>query len=166
MTTITRVVTIDATTEEVWPALADFGGISIWNPSVKASRLTSTIDEGEGMTRECELLPVGTVQERVTEWVEGRMMSIEIYQFKGIPAMRSSVAVLSLEPDGDRSVVRVDLTYEVGLGAIGAGMNSMMLKRQFAKTIAGLLAGLKLHVETGDPVDRKSNLPTAAVSAA
>lgn len=165
MTTITRFVTIDATTEEVWPALADFGGISAWNPTVKASRLTSSIDDGEGMTRECELLPVGTVQERVTEWVEGQMMSIEIYEFRGIPAMRSSVAVLSLEPDGDRTRVRVDLTYEVGLGAIGAGMNSMVLKRQFAKALTGLLAGLKLHVETGQPVDRSSNLPTAAVAA-
>lgn len=166
MTTITRHVTIDAPTEQVWSAIADFGAVAVWNPNVKASHLTSSETAGEGISRECQLLPVGTVQERVTEWIEGELMSIEIYEFKNVPAMRSANALLSLEPRGDRTMVQVQMTYEVGLGPVGAGMNSVMMKRQFTKAVTGLLAGLKHHVETGDHVDRGSKLPTAAVVAA
>ncbi|MGI9597218.1 MAG: SRPBCC family protein [Acidimicrobiales bacterium] len=166
MTTLTRNVTIDGPVEKVWPALADFGGISTWNPNVKLSHLTSTEQAGEGITRECQLVPIGTVQERVTEWVEGRMLTVEIFEFKNVPAMRSAVAVFDLEPNGSQTNATMQLTYEVGLGAVGAGMNSMMMKRQFAKAVTGLLAGLKHYVETGNPVDRRSKIPTAAVTAA
>lgn len=166
MTTISRQVTINAPSDQVWPALADFGGVSAWNPNVKASSLTSVEQAGAGITRECQLLPVGTVQERVTEWTDGQMMSIEIVEFKNVPAMRSTVAVIRLEPIGTTTTVHVDMTYEVGLGVLGAGMNSMVMKRQFTKAVTGLLAGLKHHVETGDLVDRMSTLPTGAVIAA
>lgn len=164
MTVIERTVTIDAPAEQVWPALADFGGISAWNPNVKASRLTSTRDEGAGMTRECRLTPMGVVQEEVTEWVEGRMMTIEITDFKNVPAMRSAVAVLELSPRGDRSRVDMRMDYEVGLGAVGAGMNSVMMKRQFGKAVTTLLAGLKHHIETGEQVGGTSDVPKATVA--
>ncbi len=165
MTTITRQVTIDASVEQVWPALADFGAVATWNPNVKASRLTSEEGSGIGITRECSLVPIGTIQERVTEWTEGRMMSIEIFDFKNVPAMRRAVAVIGLEPRNGKTLATVEMNYEVGLGALGAGMNSVMMKRQFTKSLTGLLAGLKHHIETGDSVDRRSNLPTAAVAA-
>jgi hypothetical protein len=165
MTTINRSVTINATAAEIWPALADFGGIAAWNPNVKASKLTSDHQLGEGVTRQCQLIPMGTVQERVTEWTEGRMMTIDIYEFQNVPAMRSSTAVIELVPNGPITTVNMSLTYEVGLGPIGAGMNAMGMRRQFEKAVTGVLAGLKHHVETGHDVDRKTALPLTAVSA-
>lgn len=165
MTTIQRTVTIDATPEEVWPALADFGGIVTWNPGVKASKLTSAETEGLGISRECQLAPMGKVQERVTEWVENRRLSVEIYEFKNVPGMRSAVATFELEPVGDSTKVTLRMDYSVGLGPLGAGMNTMMLKRQFGTTANQMLAGLKVHVETGEPVGKKTKLPVAAVSA-
>ena len=164
MTTIERCVTIDASPEQVWPALADIGGISVWNPNVKASRLTSTQDGGTGTSRECQLTPMGTVQELVVEWNEGRMISIEIYEFKNVPAMRAALATFELEPSGDGTRVKMSMNYEVGLGAMGAGMNALMLKRQFASATTKLMAGLKLHVETGKPVDKGAKLPVKAVA--
>ncbi|MEM7326321.1 MAG: SRPBCC family protein [Actinomycetota bacterium] len=164
MTTINRSVTINRPAAEVWPALADFGGIATWNPNLKASKLTSSQETGEGTTRECQLLPLGTVQERITEWIEGRMLTIDIYEFQNVPAMRSSTAVIELEPQGDTTRVTMSLSYEVGLGPIGAGMNALGMRRQFEKAVTSLMAGLKHHVETGQPVDRKTAIPLAAVS--
>lgn len=166
MTTISRRVTIDATPEQVWPALADFGGIATWNPNVKASRLTSTQGEGTGTSRECQLTPMGTVQERIIDWNEGEMMSVEIYEFKNVPAMRSAIATFHLVPNGQGTDVSMDMDYQVGLGALGAGMNSVMMKRQFSRAVTGLLAGLKYHVETGRPVESGATLPTDTVVAA
>ncbi|MGH1490315.1 MAG: SRPBCC family protein [Acidimicrobiales bacterium] len=165
MTTINRSVTINASAEEVWPALADFGGIAAWNPNVKTSKLTSSQQLGEGITRECQLFPMGTVQERVSEWTDGRMMTIDIYEFRNVPAMRSASAVLELEPNGANTRVNIAMTYEVGLGPLGAGMNAMMMKRQFERTATSMMAGLKHHVETGQDVGRKTDLPLQAVSA-
>ncbi len=165
MSTIQRSVTIDAKPHEVWPALADFGGIVTWNPGVKASKLTSTETEGTGISRECKLAPMGTVQERVIEWVEDQLLSVEIIEFKNVPAMRSAVATFELEPSGEQTKVTLRMDYSVGLGPLGAGMNTMMLKRQFGITCSQMLAGLKVHVETGEPVDKNTKLPVKAVSA-
>lgn len=163
MTTIERSIAIDAPSAAVWSALADFGGISAWNPNVKTSRLTSAGDVGVGITRECQLTPMGTVQERVTEWVAGESMTIEIYEFKNVPGMRQGVAKLRVEPLGGQSVVHMHMRYSVGLGPIGAGMNAAVMKRQFGSSIAKLLAGLKVHVETGEPIVKSTNLPTKSV---
>jgi uncharacterized membrane protein len=165
MTIIQRTVQIDASAEQIWPALANFGEIVTWNPGVKASKLTSEQTEGLGISRECQLAPMGTVQERVTEWIENRLLSVEIYEFKNVPAMRSAVASFELEPAGDSTKVTLRMDYSVGLGPIGAGMNAMMLKRQFGTTCSQMLAGLKVHVETGEPVGKITKLPVSAVSA-
>ncbi|MEM9133376.1 MAG: SRPBCC family protein [Actinomycetota bacterium] len=165
MTTIERTVTIDAPAAEVWPALADFGGIATWNPNLKASHLTSDRGEGDGITRECRLSPRGTIQERVTDWRPGQGMTIEIYEFENVPALRTGGARIDLEPMGDRTRVTMRLSYEVGLGALGAGMNSLMMKRQFGTSVNRLLAGLKHHVETGEAVATPRDLPSGAVSA-
>jgi uncharacterized membrane protein len=163
MTSINREVTVDAPADKVWADLADFGNVATWNPSVKKSFLTSTQTRGEGITRECQLVPVGTIQEQVTSWVEGESMTIEISEFKNVPGMRGGGADIHIRSRGDQTDVHLELSYEVGLGAVGAGMNSMMLKRQFSKAAAGLLAGLKHHVETGDSVQRGTRIPTEAV---
>ena len=164
MTTIERTAIIEAPKAEVWAALADFGAISVWNPNVKASKLTSTKTHGIDITRECHLSPMGSVQERVIEWIEGEMMSIEVYQFDKIPAMRSAVATLRVEPVADATRVTVSMEYAVGLGSLGVGMNALMMKRQFGTVASKLVAGLKLFVETGQPVPPRAKLPLSAVS--
>jgi len=164
MTTIKRSVTIDAADDKVWAALADFGAISTWNPGVKTSALTSTAQTGIGITRQCQLAPTGTVDEVVTDWEEGRRLTVEITEFKGVPGMRSATAYFELAPGGAATEVKLRMDYAVGLGAIGAGMNAMVMRRQFGSAASRLLAGLKLHVESGLPVGRKDKLPLDAVA--
>lgn len=166
MTTIKRSIIIDAPASDVWPAIADFGGIATWNPNVKTSKLTSTQTEGTDITRECQLAPMGTVQERVTEWIEGRLMSVEIFEFKNVPAMRSANATFELVPMGSQTKVNLQMDYQVGFGPVGAGMNAIMMKRQFQSAATKMVAGLKLHIETGAPVAKGAQLPTSAVSVA
>lgn len=164
MTTVTKTVTIDAPTPQVWEAVANIGSIATWNPNVKRSQLTSDQPGGLGATRECQLAPLGTVQERVTSWDEGRSLGIEIYERKNIPGLRQGDATIEIVPTGDSSHVTIELNYEVGLGALGAGMNAVGMKRRFTKAVTGMLAGLKHHVETGESVDGKTKIPVAAVA--
>ena len=163
MTNIRQTVRIDAPAAQVWETLADFGKVATFSPTVKSSSLTSDQPGGLGATRECVLAPMGTIQERVTAWDEGRMLGIEIYDRKNVPGLRQADAIIEVEALGDKSKVTMNLDYEVGLGPIGAGMNAIALKRRFVKATAGLLAGLKHHVETGEAVDGKTDLPFEAV---
>lgn len=166
MTTLDLSIVVDAPNDRVWEVLADFGGVATWNPNVKRSKLTSTGDVGAGITRECVLAPMGTVQERVTEWSDGRLLGIEIFDHKNVPALRSAIGTFELTPQGDQTLVRMRFDYTVGLGAMGKGMNALGMKRSFTKSLGQLLAGLKYYAETGEPAEKKSQLQAAAVQSA
>lgn len=164
MSEVQRSIVIDATGPEVWAVLADFGNVSVWNPSVKTSHLTSVASEGSGISRQCRLRPMGTVQERVVRWEPDRLLDIEIYENEGIPGFRSARATLILEAEGTSSTrVTVEMRYVVGFGKVGAAANAMGMRRLFTRSVSQLLAGLKYHVETGRPVDGDASLELDAV---
>jgi uncharacterized protein YndB with AHSA1/START domain len=165
MSTIDLTIVIDAAPEPVWDALADFGGVSIWNPGVKESHLTSEATEGVGITRQCRLAPLGVVRERVVDWDVGRALSIEIYENDNIPGFRSALAALTLDPTGpDRTRVTCRMEYSVAGGLLGVAANTMGMRRMFTRSLSRLLAGLKYHVETGRPVDGTAGLDLGAVA--
>ncbi len=167
--TISKSITISAPKDRVWRALADFGSISTWNPNVNASKLTSPQPGGLGATRQCNLAPMGVVDEKVVQWDEERALGIEVYEMQKMPGMREATATFILSDDehaGDEQT-KVELTmgYEIGLGVLGSTMNALGMRRQFSRAAIGLLAGLKHHVETGASVTGKTKLPTDEVLA-
>ncbi|MEM7286167.1 MAG: SRPBCC family protein [Actinomycetota bacterium] len=164
--TIEMRVDVDAPTPAVWTALADVGNVETWNPGISSARLTSPERRGVGVTRECVLSPMGTVQERITAWTDERLMTVEMYERKRLPAIRRALATIELTPDGARTAVGCHMMYEVGLGPIGRGLNAAMLHRMFRRSLLGMLAGLKHHVETGEAVLDATVLPFAEVRAA
>ncbi len=159
-------VTVDAPTARVWAAVADVGNVEAWNPGIASATLTSDAREGVGATRECVLSPMGTVQERVTAWMHERLITVEIYERKRLPAIRRAAATIELTPVGTRTVVRCRLDYAVGLGPAGRGLHASFLRRMFDRSLVGMLAGLKHHVETGEPVAGVEALPLGEVRAA
>lgn len=159
-------VFIDAPTSDVWAALADVGNVEAWNPGIESARVTSETDRGIGATRECVLSPMGTVQERITAWIDERLITVEIYERKRMPAIRRALATIELTTADRGTHVACRLDYEVGLGPVGRGLNGTMLRRMFTRSLVGTLAGLKHHVETGEPVTGVRSLPLAEVRAA
>lgn len=165
MTTITHEVRINAPKEKVWDILADFGGIYKFNPGVSDSYSTSSANEGVGATRHCDLLPAGSIEERIIEWNEGRDYKIEIYEGKGAPPFKSAIAHLKIQPGGDGTRVKMHLDYSLKFGLFGSLMDRLLVKQQFSKAVPGILAGLKHYVETGEVVDGKIRLSLQPVTA-
>lgn len=159
-------VDVAATPASVWAALADVGNVEAWNPGIASARLTSETDQGVGVTRECVLSPMGTVQERITAWIDGRLMTVEIYERKRMPAIRRALATIELVAGDGGTRVSCRLDYEVGLGPVGRGLNASVLRRMFTRSLIGMLAGLKHHVETGELVAGADSLPVGEVRAA
>ena len=168
MTTLYYEIKIDAPPQEVWDILADFGGIYKYNPSVSQSYSTSPANSGLGATRHCDLRPTGTVEERIIAWNEGHDYKVDIFEGKGVPPFRSSIAHLVVEPDRRGTKASMRLDYSLKYGVLGKLMDKLVVKSQFSKAIPGILAGLKHYSETGEPVekgvrlDRTTAVPVAA----
>lgn len=159
-------VTIDATPDAVWAVLADFGNIADWNPGLRASHLTADQREGVGTSRHCDLLPVGGLDERVSEWVPGERMVIDVVGGATTPIRTARIRFDVAATDaGRRTLVGLDAEYVTRGGALGSTLDALVVRRQLTKGFQGLLAGLKHHVETGETRTPSRKLPIDAVRA-
>ncbi len=153
MTQLTTEVHIDAPKEKVWEVLANLGDIYKWNPGVASSHWTSEQKQGVGASRHCDLQnPSGTLEERAIEWREGEGYTIDVYE-SSLP-LKNTVE-FAIKPEGAGTRVYVTVDYRLKYGPVGALLDVLFVRRQMQKGFDHLLAGLKYHVETGDPVDDK-----------
>ena len=158
---------VDAPTEEVWAAIGDFGNVAKVNPNVSNSYLTSDATDGVGATRHCDLSLYGaSVEERITEWVDGEKLAIDVYDSNRLPIIEDSTAMMRVDAVGEKTRLTSSLSYSVKYGPVGAVMNRLMLRGQFATAMKRFLAGIKHHVETGALIDRSTPVPVSAVSEA
>ena len=78
-TIIERSITINASKQKAWEALADFGNVQNLSPNIKKSYLTSDDTVGLGSTRHCDFYSLGaSVDEKIIEWNEGKSIRIEL----------------------------------------------------------------------------------------
>lgn len=156
-------IRINATKEEVWEVLADFGGIYRWNPGVRHSYSTSESNHGLLATRHCELLKGDDyLDENILEWRDGESFKVNIYE-TNLPLHRN-VVEFSIESDGGGTIVTVAPEYVLKFGLLGRLMNQIVVGRKFKEGMKDLLAGLKYHIETGELVgDRIPEMATAAI---
>ena len=153
MTQVAAEVRIDAPKEKVWEVLANLGGIDKWNPGVAHSHWTSEQKQGVGASRHCDLQnPSGHLEERAIEWREGEGYTIDVYE-SSFP-MKNTVE-FAIKPEGGGTRVYVTVDYRLKYGPVGALLDVLFVRRQIQKGFDRLVAGLKYHVETGDPVDDK-----------
>ncbi len=149
MPSINREIKIDQEQLTVWNILSDIGAIENFNPTVKKSFCTSEEKSGIGASRHCDLLPMGSVEERVTRWEKGKMLSMEIYESKGTPMLGEALFTLSKEGDGTLATMKLD--YKMKGGFAGKFMG-LMMRGKLERTVEGILSGLKTHSETGEYV--------------
>ena len=98
----------------------------------------------------CDLLPAGSIEERIIEWDEGNGYHIEIYEFNGpLPPFKKVTAYLGVEADGNQTIATMSMNYEMKPGLIGVAMSALIIKSQYEKAVSGILQGLKYHTETG-----------------
>lgn len=133
--------------DQVWAALADFGGPQKWAPTVSHAYLTSRQDEGAGTSRQCHLTDGSTIQETVTDWRSGRGYTFEITGLPGIMAFAR--ADLDVTPAGpSRSTLSFTFHYATRFGPLGWVMNRLMIRPQFARRLRLLVDGLQDYAAT------------------
>jgi len=153
MAKIIKEVEINAPKAKVWSVLADIGAVVNFNPVVTNSYYTSENKQGLGASRHCDLLPMGSVEEKIVEWDEGESYKIEIFEGKAIPFKGSGT--FELTENGNSTNVKMTFEPTMGNGIFGKIMGFMM-KEKMNKMIAGVVIGLKHHLETGELVSAKT----------
>ena len=153
MVKITKEVEINATKAKVWSVLADIGAVEKYNPVVTKSYSTSENKQGLGASRHCDLLPMGSVEEKIVEWDEGKSYKIEIFEGKAIPF--KGTGSFELTENGKSTNVKMTFEPDMGNGLFGKIMGFMM-KEKMNKMITGVVIGLKHHLETDELVSAKT----------
>jgi len=149
MTTIAREIIINETKEKVWEAVANFGDICHGSPGVSSSHVTSEQQEGVGATRHCDFTMMGaTAEEKITNWNEGESLTIEVYELRKMPGIKSMVAEFKVRTENNKTILRADLSYEMK-NVFFDMMNSLMMKKMNIKNWNSVLAGHKKYIETG-----------------
>ena len=142
MSSVERSTTIDASPDDVWAILADFGEIGLWAPNCDHSCLLSEQTSGVGTVRRVQVGRT-TLIETVTTWEPGSTLS---YAITGLPPVIRSVAnTWRLESHGTGTLVT--LTTEVDAGPRPPQqMIARVLGRKLAAASQEMLAGLSARI--------------------
>jgi len=147
MSSFTTEITINATGDEVWNALADIGNIYQWNPGVIDSHLTTDEAYGIGAGRHCDLGGKNYLDEKVVEWEDGKRLTMRIVG-TNLP-FRTVDIRFTLRPEDGGTVVSLSPDYELKYGPVGKLMDVVYVRGTYTKGMEALLKGLKDYVEAG-----------------
>ena len=152
MASVAKRIQVDAPKEQVWAVLANIGAVQDYSPGVVKSYYTSEIREGADASRHCDLLPTGTVEERIVSWRDREQFSIEIYEGTEVPYL--GVSHFKLERNVTQTLVTQVMDYkpadDLPNTLAGGSMAGLV-----GKIVGGNLVGLKHFVETGEEVTRE-----------
>jgi hypothetical protein len=140
--------------EHVWAAIEDFGGVHRYSAGVEASPINpGTPAQGVGAERRCALYDGNHIQERVTESIEQRKLSIEIFD-TSMP-IKSAQASFELKASDDGGcMLSMTMDYVVKFGIVGKAMDALMMERAMTKSLTNLLAALDEHLQTGELIEK------------
>jgi hypothetical protein len=75
------------------------------------------------------------------------------------------VVEFAVSPAGEGTLVSVTADYRLKYGPIGALFDFLFAQRQLEDGFGKLLAGVKYHVETGEVVTERTELPRSTLAA-
>jgi hypothetical protein len=109
---------MSASTGSVWALYADFPNLaSHWN-GLRATRAIGGQTSGVGARRRVDLRPMGSMEETVTVWEEGRRIDT-LNRPSGSVPFKQAESTLTLEPDDDGTLATFDYRYVPRGGPIG-----------------------------------------------
>lgn len=138
-------IVIETPKEAVWDAMADFGSAAPWAPGMRESSLKGEKKTGVGTQRVLRHVWGFSIEEIVTEWVDGAGYSFELV--KAPFPMRDVCETWILRPDDNHALLTITVSYGMRLGLIGDLLDALLVKFLVAREIRMGISGLKHHVE-------------------
>jgi hypothetical protein len=129
---------MSASPGSVWALYADFPNLaSHWN-GLRATTAIGHQTSGVGARRRVELKPMGSMEETVTVWEEGRRIDTRNQPSALVP-FRQAESTLTLKPDGGGTLATFEYTYVPRGGPIGR-VTGPLIDRMLTATFIDMLA--------------------------
>jgi carbon monoxide dehydrogenase subunit G len=145
MTTLSHDIFIAAPPPHVWAVLADLPKVAEYNPTVRSARVEGSPAMGVGACRICELVPKGSVKERVTTWEPVQCLGLEV------AASDWPVVFMKwdtwLTPKDAGTLVSQRMDYQVKFGLLGKLLDAVVMRRKLDSTIANIFQRMKTYIE-------------------
>lgn len=150
MKALSTSILINTDREKIWDVLfKQFSNINIFHPGTTASILTAGVDGEVGCERVCSFGSKLSIREKVLEAAPLELLSVDAV---GMPATKDIVATFKLTKISEnRTRVDTDFVFRTTPAILASGMAGVMKKK-----LHEVLVGLKYHVETGKPLDKKN----------
>ncbi|SFC71375.1 SRPBCC family protein [Pseudoalteromonas denitrificans] len=140
-------VVINAPKQKVWQVMEDFGNVYTWAPGVTESHSIGSKESGMGAARHCKLDGFGTIDEYVTQWVEGTGFVYDVTPLGPLNKSFSCWWLTALE--NGSTELEVVLSYDIRYGLFGKVMHSLIMRKKLESSLPDALNALKNRVETG-----------------
>ena len=131
---------MEAPTRAVWAVFADFPHLAAHWGGLRASRAVGTRTSGVGARRRVALKPVGSMDETVTVWEEGRRIDTANRASALVPFSRAETTLV-LEPETAGTSATFDYRYVPRGGPLGR-FTGPLLDRMLTSAFADMLGAV------------------------
>lgn len=127
-----------ASTAPVWAWFADFQNLASRWDGLRATRAIGDRTTGVGARRRVELKPIGSMDETVSVWEDGRRIDTQNQPSASVP-FKQAESSLTLQPDGDGTMATFDYRYVPRGGPLGR-LTGPVIDRMLTATFTDMLA--------------------------
>lgn len=138
-------ITIQASAENVWNVLRDFGGADSWAPYVRRSTLIGEGASGVGSRRALRHASGVRLEECVVAWSEGQGYSFDVV--KAPYPMRDVREDWTVNSTNRDLTVTTTVKYGMRLGMVGRLLDRFLVRHLVRREMRAGLRGLKRYVE-------------------
>jgi hypothetical protein len=131
---------IAASSDAVWALFADFPNLADHWGGLKATRAVGDQTSGVGARRRVELRPIGSMDETIIAWEEGRSLATKNQPSATVP-FKQAEATVTLERDDDGVLARFDYRYVPRGGPLGR-VTGPLIDRMLMANFNGMLAAI------------------------
>ena len=137
-----------------WQRLRDLSRAHLYVPGLTAVSFVGAQREGVGTHRRVRMRGILTMDETVTEWREGKGMTLRLNRGdKGpLPPLREHFFDYGLSERDGRVWLVNHMRYEVGLGPLGTLLDGLLLRREIGRQLRDITLAQKIFYETGRKV--------------
>jgi hypothetical protein len=122
----------------VWTLFSDFPNLVNHWTGLRETRAIGDQTRGVGARRHVALKPIGSMEETVTLWEEGRRLDTENRPSLSVPFGRAA-STLTLEPDGDGTLATFDYRFVPRGGPVGR-VTGPVIERMLTRSFDEMLA--------------------------
>jgi len=127
-----------ASTGSLWAVFADFPNLASHWKGLRATRAIGDQTSGVGARRRVVLKPIGSMDETVTVWEEGRRLDTQNQPSASVPFKRAE-STLTLESDADGTLATFDYRFVPRGGPLGL-LSGPLIGRMLTATFTDMLA--------------------------